>query len=167
MKQSVEKKKKTNGVAIGMMKVCVQMFNNCFVYYCLICIIFLCFNCFSNTYQLLFVGYKSWTHLISVLVQFKFPLGVIWWCCSSTTLPLCIRYASTMLPLRFCYASIMFMLCLCYASDMFIVCFCCASVILYSVFYCATVMFSLKRNFNTIFSKFFYSHFLKDEYVTK
>ena len=83
-------------------------------------------------------------------------------------LPLCIHYASTMLPLRYCYASIMLMLCFCYASIMFIICFCCASVMLLSLFYRATVMFSLKRNINTIFFYIFlYSHFLKDEYVTK
>ena len=81
MKQLAEKKNKTNQLAIGMMQVCVQMFNNCFVYYCLIFIIFLCLNCFSYTYQLLFVGYKAWTRLITVLVQFKVPLDVIWGCC--------------------------------------------------------------------------------------
>ena len=151
MKQLVEKKKNINWVAIGMMKVCVKNFDNYFLYYCLICIIFLCLDCFSNTYQLLFVGYKAWTRLITVLAQFKFPLDVIWWCCSSTMLPLCIHYASTMLPLRYCYASIMLMLCFCYASIMFIICFCCASVMLLSLFYRATVMFSLKQKFNTIF----------------
>ena len=151
MKQLVEKKKKTNWVAIGMMQVCVQMFNNCFVYYCLICIIFLCLNCFSYTYQLLFVGYKAWTRLITVLVQLKVPLDVIWWCCYLTALWLCICYASTMLPLRLCYALNMFMLCFYYASVMFIVWFCYASVMLLSLFYRVTIMFSLKRNFNTIF----------------
>ena len=59
IKQSVEKKNKKNWVEIGMMKVCVQFFNNYLVYYCLIFIIFLCLNCFSNTYQLLFVGHKA------------------------------------------------------------------------------------------------------------
>ena len=150
MHQLVEKKKKTNWVAIGMMQVCVQMLNNCFVYYCLICIIFLCLNFFSYTYQLLFVGYKYWTRLITVLMQFKVPLDVILWCCYSTALRLCIRYASTMLPLHFCYALIMFMLCFWYASIVFIVCFCYASVVLLLLFYCVTVMFLLKRNFNTI-----------------
>ena len=154
MEQLVDNKKKTNWVAIGMMQVCVQMFNNWFVYYCLICIIFLCLNCFSYTYQLLFVGYKSWTRLITVLVQFKVPLYVIWWCCSSTTLPLCIRYASVILLLRFCYVLIMFMLLFCYASVTILLCLSChcyVYVMLLSLFYCATVMFPLKRNFNTIF----------------
>ena len=63
-------------------------------------------------------------------INTKFPFDVIWWCCSSTTLPLCICYASTMLPLRFFYALIMFMLCLDYASIMFIVYFCYDSVML-------------------------------------
>ena len=131
MKQFVDKKKKTNWLAIVMMMVCVQMFNNYFLYYCLICIIFLCLNCFSYTYQLLFVGYKYWTRLITVLVQFKVPLDAIWWCCYSTTLQLRFDYEFVTLPLCLRYASVMLWLCLCYASVMLLLCcYCCFNVLL-------------------------------------
>ena len=118
------KKKKTNRVAIEMMQVFVKMFNNCFVYYCLIFIIFLCLNCFSYTYQLLFGGYKAWIRLITVLVQFKFPLDVIWRCCYYTAVWLCISYASVKLLLFFYYVYVMLILCFYYVYRMLLLCFC-------------------------------------------
>ena len=66
-KHLVEKEEDKNRVAIGMMIVCVQLFNDCFVYYCMICIIFLCLN-FSVTYNNYFLsGTKPeivWLHFL-------------------------------------------------------------------------------------------------------
>ena len=50
IKQLVDKEKKTNRLAIGMMKVCAQLFNYYFVYYCLICIALLWLNFFNTIY---------------------------------------------------------------------------------------------------------------------
>ena len=92
-----------------MMKVCVQLFNDCFVYSYLICIIFLCFNCFSNTYQLFLLVINP--ELVCL------QLG-----CSPKLL--CLGCASVVLLLWVYFDSVIFMLCLCYASVMIMLCWC-------------------------------------------
>ena len=118
-----------NRLAIGMMKVCVKLFNYCFVYYCFIFIIFLRLNCFSNTCQLLFVSYESWTCLITVWAQFKVAVFVMCLCYAPVMLMLCICYDYVMLLLSFvmlvtwfCYVDVTIFLCLCYTSTK-IICF--------------------------------------------
>ena len=97
-----------------MTKVCVQLSKNCFVYYCLICIIFLCLNCFSNTYQLFLLVIKPELVWSQCWCRSKF----LWMWYNTVVLPLFFRFASVLLLLSLCYASVMLMSCLSYAYVM-------------------------------------------------